>query len=144
MVRSEYYKYQQRGLTNMRVLRKIVVSFIMAASIGAVSSTAYAVATGEAKVTEASENTVAKIEEAVSLAEKGGDKAAIVKAINEARQIQKEFRYEVTERQRERANNILKAARDAYSKDDLQTGEAKLREALAAYKAIKATYDAKH
>jgi large subunit ribosomal protein L7/L12 len=128
----------------MRVLRKIVVSFIMAAFIGAVSSVAYAAATGEAKVTEAGENTVAKIQEALTLVEKGGDKAEIIKAINEARQIQKDFRYERTERQRERANNILRAARDAYSKDDLQIGEAKLREALAAYQEIKAIYDSKH
>lgn len=125
----------------MSVLRKIVVSFIMAASMAAVSSVAYAAATGEAKVTEAIENTVAKLEEAVSLAEKGSDKAAIIKAINEARQIQKEFRSENTERQRERSMNKLRSARDAYSKDDLKTGEAILREALAEYKAMKATYD---
>jgi hypothetical protein len=144
MVRSEYYKFQQRGLTNMSVLRKIVVSFIMAASMGAVSSTAYAAATGEEKVTAAIENTVAKLEEAVSLSEKGSDKAAIIKAINEARQIQKEFRSENTERQRERSMNKLRSARDAYSKDDLKTGEAILREALAEYKAMKATYDEAH
>ncbi|CAA9890397.1 conserved exported hypothetical protein [Candidatus Methylobacter favarea] len=128
----------------MRILRKTVISFMIAAFIGAVSSVAYAAATGEAKVTEASENAVAKIQEAVSLAEKGSDKAEIIKVINEARQIQKEFRYERTERQRERANNILRAARDAYTKDDLKNGEAKLREALAAYQEIKAIYDSKH
>jgi large subunit ribosomal protein L7/L12 len=128
----------------MRVLSKFVVTFVMVAFIGAVSSVSYAAATGEAKVTEAGENTIAKIQEALTLVEKGGDKAEIIKAINEARQIQKDFRYETTERQRERANNILRAARDAYSKDDLQIGEAKLREALAAYQEIKAIYDSKH
>jgi large subunit ribosomal protein L7/L12 len=128
----------------MRVLSKFVVTFVMVAFIGAVSSVSYAAATGEAKVTEAGENTIAKIQEALTLVEKGGDKAEIIKAINEARQIQKDFRYETTERQRERANNILRAARDAYSKDDLQIGETKLREALAAYQEIKAIYDSKH
>ncbi|MGZ8161242.1 MAG: hypothetical protein ACXWTK_00550 [Methylobacter sp.] len=128
----------------MRVLSKFVVTFVMAAFIGAVSSVSYAAATGEAKVTEAGENTVAKIQEALTLVEKGSDKAEIIKAINEARQIQKDFRYELTERQRERANNVLRAARDAYSKDNQQIGEAKLREALAAYQEIKAIYDSKH
>ncbi|MDD5580376.1 MAG: hypothetical protein PHY16_13975 [Methylobacter sp.] len=127
----------------MKILKKLLVSIIITASIAA-SSAVYAAATGEAKVTEAAEKSIAKIEEAVGLVEKGGDKAAIVKAINEARQIQKEFRYELTERQREKANNKLKAAREAFEKDEVQPAEAKLREALADFQTMKATYDANH
>lgn len=123
----------------MQVLKKILVSLAMVA----ISSTAFA-AEGDAKVKAAAENAILKIEEAVSLVEKGGDKAEIVKAINDARQIQKDFRYELTERQREKANTKLKVARDAFESGDLQPAEAKLREALASYQEMKATYDSNH
>ena len=127
----------------MQVLKKILVSIAMAASMAAVSSTAFA-AEGDAKVKAAAENAIIKIEEAVSIVEKGGDKAEVIKAINDARQIQKDFRYELTERQREKANTKLKVARDAFESGDFQPAEAKLREALASYQEMKAIYDSNH
>jgi hypothetical protein len=78
----------------MNELKKIVVSLAMALSMAAISSSAFAEAKGEAEVKAAAEGTIAKIEEAVSLVEKGGDKEAAVNAINEARQLQKEFAFE--------------------------------------------------
>ena len=128
----------------MKFLNKKVILAVLASAFIALSSTAFAKATGEDKVTAAGQNTIIKIEEALSLAEKGADKDAIIKSINEARQSQKEFRYEITERQRDRANNKLKAARDAYLKGEMQPAEASLREALAGYIEIKAIYDANH
>jgi len=128
----------------MNFFKSKVILAIIATAIVAVSSTAYAKATGEDKVTAAAENTIIKIEQALSLAEKGADVSEIVKVINDARQIQKEFRYEVTERQRERENNKLRIARDAYQKGEIQPAEATLREALAGFKEMKAIYDLKH
>ncbi len=128
----------------MNFINKKVILAIITSAFLALSSTAYAKATGEDKVTAAGENTIKKIEEALSLAEKGADKEAIIKSINDARQSQKEFRYEITERQRDRANNKLKAARDAYLKGEMQPAEASLREALAGYIEIKGIYDANH
>ena len=113
----------------MNVIKKIVVSLVMAMSMAAISSSAFANAKGEAEVKAAAEGTLAKIEEAVSLAAKGGDKAEIVKIINEARQLQKEFRYEVTERQRQKANDKLRVARDDFEAGELQAAESKLKEA---------------
>ncbi|MDO9104429.1 MAG: hypothetical protein Q7U57_05655 [Methylovulum sp.] len=124
----------------MQVLKKIIISLIFAA----VSSTAFAEAKGEAQVTAAAEGTIAKIEEAMSLVEKGGSKEEIIKTINDARQLQKEFRYEITERQRQKANDKLRIARDAFEKGELQPAEAKLREALAGYIEMKAIYDSNH
>lgn len=117
---------------------------IMATALITVSSTAFAKATGEDKVTSAAENTIAKVEEAVSLVEKGAEKEAVIKAINDARQIQKEWRFEVTERQRERENNKLRIARDAFQKGETQPAEATLREALAGFKEMKSKYDETH
>lgn len=45
------------------------------------ASTAFAEATGEAQVREAAEGTVAKIEEAVNLADQGADKEDILKPL---------------------------------------------------------------
>ena len=128
----------------MSLFKNKVILAIITSAFLALSSTAYAKATGEDKVTAAGENTIKKIEEALSLAEKGAEKEAIIKSINDARQSQKEFRYEITERQRDRANNKLKAARDAYLKGEMQPAEASLREALAGYIEIKGIYDANH
>ena len=44
----------------------------------------------------------------------------------------------------DRANNKLKAAREAYLKGEMQPAEASLREALAGYIEIKGIYDANH
>ncbi|MDD5275866.1 MAG: hypothetical protein PHR16_07260 [Methylovulum sp.] len=128
----------------MKFLKKIAVSLLMAASMTAVSSTAFAAPEGAAVVKAAAEGTVAKIEEAVNLVEKGGDKAEIVKAINEARQLQKEFRYELTERQRQKANDKLRIARDAFEKGEMQPAEATLKAALASFQEMLSTYNAAH
>lgn len=128
----------------MNFINKKVILAILASAIIVLSSSAYAKATGAEKVEAAAENTIKKIEQALSLAEKGADKEEIIKAINDARQIQKEFRYELTERQRDRANNKLRMAREAYQKGELQPAEATLREALAGYTEMKGIYDANH
>jgi hypothetical protein len=128
----------------MKQLKKIAISMAMAATMAMASTSTFAEAVGESKVREAGEGAIAKIEEAVSLVEKGADKKEIVKAINDARQLQKEFRYEITERQRQKSNDKLRIARDAFENGETQPGEAKLREALAGYKEMKETYDANH
>ncbi|GAB6140079.1 hypothetical protein JCM14076_08080 [Methylosoma difficile] len=128
----------------MQAIKKTVISLAMAISMTAISSVAFAEPDGEAKVRAAAETTVAKIEEAVSMAEKGASKEEMVKIINEARQIQKEFRYEITERQRQKSNDKLRIARDAFDDGDKATASAKLSEALAGYKEMKAIYDSNH
>jgi large subunit ribosomal protein L7/L12 len=128
----------------MNLFNKKIIFAIMVSAMTALSASAYAKATGEDKVTAAAENTIIKIEAALSLVEKGADKEDIANTINEARQIQKEWRYEVTECQRERENNKLRIARDAFLKGEFQPSEATLREALAGFKEMKSLYDSKH
>ncbi|MDD2722958.1 MAG: hypothetical protein PHH59_02920 [Methylovulum sp.] len=128
----------------MKQLKQTVISIAMAATLAMASSPIFAEATGEAKVREAAEGAIAKIEEAVSLVEKGADKNEIIKSINDARQLQKEFRYELTERQRQKANDKLRVARDGFENGEIQPAEAKLREALAGFKEMKEFYDANH
>ncbi len=130
----------------MKVLKNIVVSAVIAMSMTAISSTAFAAEKKDpnAVVREAAEGTISKIEEAISLIEKGGSKEDTLTAIAEARQLQKEFRYEVTERLRQRANDKLRVAREAFESGDLKAAEETLKASLAQFKEMKVTYDAGH
>jgi len=130
----------------MKVLKKIAVSIAIAMSMAAVSSTTFAAEKkdGNAVVREAAENTISKIEEAISLIEKGAGKEETSNTIAEARQYQKEFRYELTERLRQRANDKLRVAREAVENGDTKSAEETLRASLAQFKEMKVTYDAGH
>jgi large subunit ribosomal protein L7/L12 len=70
--------------------------------------------------------------------------SGVSKAIGDARQAQKEFRFEGTERQRQKANDKLRAAREAFEAGDTATGDAGLAEALQSFTEMKATYDLTH
>lgn len=114
-----------------------IITFLALANL---SMAVFAEATGEAQVRASAEGTVTKIEEALSLMEKGADKAEVTKALNEARQLQKEFRYERTERQRQRAGGKLRQAFDEYEKGDKSAAETTLKAALETYKEMLKIY----
>ena len=130
----------------MKAFKKIAVSLVMAMSMAAISSTAFAAEEKDknAVVREAAEGTISKIEEAISLIDKNSDKAEIIKVIGDARQLQKEFRYEPTERLRQKANDKLKVARESVESGDTQAAEETLKVTLATFKEMKVTYDASH
>jgi hypothetical protein len=127
----------------MKISKKILASLVMAASAAMVSSTAFAAPKGEAEVKAAIENTLVGIT-AAQEASKAGDLSGISKAIGDARQAQKEFRFEGTERQRQKANDKLRAAREAFEAGDTATGDKGLAEALKSFTEMKAVYDASH
>lgn len=125
----------------MYALKKLVIALALAG----LSSAVLAAPAGEAQVKAAAEGAIAKIEEAVSLVSKdASNKEGIVNAINDARQLQKEFRYEGTERMRQKANDKLRISREAFESGDSKVGEEKLKEALANFVEMKAIYDANH
>ncbi len=130
------------GLTLMNVLNKIVMSSAMA--IALISSTAYAAPAGEAKVLAAAEGTVANIAEAVELINADGDKEKAASALTEASQLQKEFRYELTERLRQKAGTQLKIGRTAFNKGDTAGAKLALAESLSMYQDMLKTYKAAH
>jgi uncharacterized membrane protein len=138
--------FQQHRFNSMKIFKKVVISLAMAMSMAAISSTAFSAESKDlnAVVRMAAEGTIAKIEEALSLVEKGGDTEAAIAAINEARQLQKEFRYELTERSRQKANDKLRVAREALQSGDTKTAEETLKATLATFKEMKVTYDASH
>lgn len=127
----------------MKVSKKILISLIMTAFMAVVSSTAFAAPKGEAEVKEAIENTIAGIT-AAQAAVKGGDLSSASQDILKATQASKEFRFEITERQRQKATDVLKAARKSIEAGDIAVGEAGLETALKSFKEMKAKYDLTH
>ncbi|MCQ8116291.1 hypothetical protein [Methylomonas rosea] len=125
----------------MNTVKKTLASFLVIAA-ALVSTSANANSAGDAKVRAAGEATVAKVEEAVSLLEKG-DKEGTLKALGDVRQSQKEFRYEQTERLRQRAGDKLKVARDEIEKGDANA-TASLKATLELYKEMMKVYSAAH
>ncbi|CAG1022542.1 hypothetical protein DOJK_01743 [Patescibacteria group bacterium] len=132
----------------MNLLKKTLVSAVMAASMLAISSTTFAAEEHRdlnAIVLEAAKNTEKTLLEAKSLLEKGGDvHDQILNNLNEARQYVKEFRYEQTERLRQKLNDKLKQAREAFLDNNNEKALADVNDALKIYADMKKIYDAAH
>lgn len=127
----------------MIVLKKGLVSLVMAASLAVVSSSALAAPEGEAKVKEAIESTLSGI--ATSQADiQRGDMEAASKDILLAAQASKEFRFEITERQREKATNLLKGARKSVQDGNAAAAAEGLEKAVASFSEMKAKYELTH
>jgi hypothetical protein len=133
---------------NMKLLKKIAVAVVMTASMAAVSSTAFAAEAHKdlnAIVKEAGKNTEATLLEVKGLLEKGGDITEQVQTgLNNARQSVKEFRYEQTERLRQKMNDRIKSAREAFLKNDNAKTLEDVNSALAIYAEMKVIYDKAH
>ena len=82
--------------------------------------------------------------EAKTLLEKGGESEQILKALNEARQAQKEFRYEQTERSRQKLNDKLTQSRKAFENNDNVKALADVNAGLAILADMRKVYDAAH
>lgn len=129
----------------MNILKKIALSAAMVAAF-ATAPTFAAEEHGDknAAVKAAATETVEKLKAAVAIAEGNGDKAAFIAAIGEVRQAQKEFRYEQTERLRQRLNDKLRLAREAADKGTIQDAGAATKEASAILDEMMGIYNAAH
>ena len=125
----------------MSILKKTLATLLVSAAL--FSTSAFANSAGDAKVKAAGEATVAKMNDAIDILEKGGNKADAEKLLSDVRQSQKDFRYEHTERLRQKAGNSLKAGRE-----ELEKGEASaivsLKKARDEYKEALTIYLAAH
>ena len=131
----------------MKILKKIVVAVVMTASMLAVSTTVFAAEKKDlnAVILAAGQSTEASLLEAKSLLEKGGDTSEQIKtAFNNARQSIKDFRYELTERSRQKMNDKIKHGREAFLKNENDVALADVNAALALYAEMKKVYDAAH
>lgn len=131
----------------MNMLKKIALSTAIVAAFATISAPAFAAeehVNKHAVVKAAAEGTIAKVNEAISIADGNGDKAAFIAAIAEARQQQKEFRYEQTERLRQKLNDKLRLAREAADQGTMSDAGAAAKEASAILTEMKSIYDAGH
>ena len=126
----------------MEKFRKTLASLVMTTAL-VMSSSAFAEGATDAKVRAAGEGALAKVEEAASLQAKGADKADISAALSEVRQLQKEFRFEGTERLRQKAGDKLRIARSQVESGDAGAA-ATLKELLDMYKEMMKLYNAAH
>jgi len=119
----------------------------MTASMLAVSSTTFA-AEGKdlnAIIKHAGESTEASLLDAQKLLKEGGDTSEQIKTdLNNARQSIKEFRYEATERLRQKMNDKIKSAREAFLKNDNTKTLEDVTAALKIYDEMKVIYAAGH
>ncbi|QPK62760.1 hypothetical protein IVG45_18285 [Methylomonas sp. LL1] len=126
----------------MQKFRKILVSLVITSAM-LLSSSAFAEGATDAKVRAAGEGALAKVEEAVSLQAKGADKAEVSAALSDVRQLQKEFRFEGTERLRQKAGDKLRIARSQVESGDAEAA-ATLKELQDMYKEMMKLYNAAH
>lgn len=125
----------------MNTFTKILFSFL----IGALSTSAFAVPNPSyADVKTAIENTLTKVEEIKSALDSGADKAVLIDMITDARQLQKDIANNVLDVKRNQASNVLKNARTALKKDDLESAKASLTDAVSRYKEIQQLYASTH
>jgi hypothetical protein len=131
---------------NMNIFKKIALSIAVVGAFATVSAPAFAAEEHQDKnaiVKAAAALTITKVNEAISIADGNGDKAAFVAAIGEARQAQKEFRYEQTERLRQKLNDKLRAARESADSSMSEAGAA-AKGAAEILKEMSQIYDAAH
>lgn len=125
----------------MNIFKKTLAGLCL--TLAFFSTSALANSAGDAKVRAAGDVTLAKTQEAYDLLEKGGDKEQILKLLSDVRQSQKEFRYEQTERLRQKAGNYLKDAREELEKGDANALK-NLKATLDAYKEMMVVYNKAH
>lgn len=131
----------------MNIFKKIVLSTAIIAAFSAVSAPVFAAEAHKdlnIVVKAAADLTKTKIEEAIAIADKAGDKATFLVAVSEARQAQKEFRYEQTERLRQKLNDKLSAARELATADNMPEAGLSMKAALVQIKEMRDIYDAAH
>ena len=125
----------------MNTYKKILASL----AIAALSSSAFAVANPSYEdVKAAINNTLAKVEEAKTALDNGTDNEKLLDLVSDARQLQKDIANNVLDVKRNQASNVLKQARSAIQKNELEAAKASLDDAVNRYKEIQQIYAANH
>lgn len=125
----------------MKILRKVLLSLLIAASMGAVSTSAMAEAEKgriEYAPAEAINMTVDKIKSAQDAIKNGEKGAAVADLIKGALDISKEINAnDKVDRARSKANTMLKNARNHAKNNSLQEAEQELQSAEKAFNDLK-------
>ena len=125
----------------MKILKKIVLSLLIAASMGAVSTSVLA-ETDKGRITyapaDAINNVTAKIKVAIEAAAAGTEGDALADLIKDASDLSKEINAnDKVDRARSTANNVLKSARKLAQEGKKAEAEEALKEAAKKFEALK-------
>jgi hypothetical protein len=124
----------------MKILKKVLLSLLIATSMGAVSSSAFAEDPGRIVYApaDAIDMTVGKIKTAIDAINSGAEGAAVAELIKEASDTSKEINAnDKVDVARSRANGKLKSARSHAKKNSLQEAEQELQDASKAFSDLK-------
>lgn len=125
----------------MKIFKKILLSLLIAASMGAVSTSVLAEA-GEGRITYSPSDAIdlvgGKIKVALEAANSGADSAKVADLTKEALDASKEINAnDKVDIARSRANNKLKSAKKHASDGSVKEAEAELQEAAKMFAALK-------
>ncbi|EIC28737.1 MULTISPECIES: hypothetical protein [Methylomicrobium] len=125
----------------MKILKKIALAALVGASMGVFSTSAMAEASDGRIVyapTEAIDLTIKRIEVALASATTGADAETVASQAKDALDMSKEINAnDKVDIARSRANNHLKAARNAAKAGNIPEAEQHLRQGLQAFNALK-------
>jgi hypothetical protein len=124
----------------MKILKKILLSLLIAVSMGAVSTSVYAADPGRISYTpsEAIDLTVKKVRIALDAATSGSEGEKLSVLIKDALDASKEVNAnDKVDRARSRANDKLKAAKSHAKEEAIQEAEQELRDAIKMFEDLK-------
>ena len=133
----------------MTLLKKLVIASFIGTALLAAAPTAMAKPAGKienqspAAVLTAFDDAISSAEAADSVVQKlesGADTNAALELVKEAKQALNHIESATVNREKERANLLLKDARLALIKDDLNTAKALMTEVVAKFKSLKQIY----
>ena len=133
----------------MTLLKKLVIASFIGTALLAAAPTAMAKPAGKienqspAAVLTAFDDAISSAEAADSVVQKlesGADTNAALELMKEAKQALNHIESATVNREKEKANGLLKDSRLAVIKDDLKTAKALMTEAVAKFKELKQIY----
>ena len=121
-----------------------ILAYLAVLSVASASSIAYA--ENNAEVKAAIDQTVAKLQEAVTAVDKGADAKVLADLVMEAKQLQKSIATSDAKVsiKKSQGSNKLGQARTAFNEGDVKKGGDLTKEALADYLEVKEKYNATH
>lgn len=127
-------------------LKKLVLALFVSIAMLATIPSAVAKPKGKIEnqsqegVLQAFDDSISAIEAAQTAMESGEDKDKVLALMKEAKQELNRIESATVNREKERANGLLKKSRSAYRKDDIEKAKTLMAEAVAKFISLKQIY----
>jgi hypothetical protein len=128
----------------MALLKKVVIALFISTAMLATAPSVIAAGKIANQTPEgvllAFDEAIASVEAAQTAMLSGEDKDTVLGLMKEAKQNLNQIESAVINREKERANGLLKKSRSAYKKDDLETAKELMSKTVAKFAALKQIY----